>query len=68
MQDAPDLRIIDDQLWNEVEARQRHVRHAPTHDNAGVRSERARGPVYLLSNLLRCGVCGGGFSKVSLHH
>jgi len=25
-------------------------------------------PVYLLSNLLRCGACGGGFSKVSLHH
>ena len=68
VQDVPDLRIVDDQLWNEVKARQWHVRHALTHDNAGVRPERARRPVYLLSNLLRCGACGGGFSKVSLHH
>jgi site-specific DNA recombinase len=67
-QEVPDLRIVDDQLWNEVKARQRHVRHALMHDNAGIRSERSRRPVYLLSNLLRCGSCEGGFSKVSLHH
>jgi site-specific DNA recombinase len=67
-QDIPDLRILDDLLWGEVKARQRHVRHALTRDNAGIRSERARRPVYLLSNLLRCGACGGGFSKVSQHH
>jgi site-specific DNA recombinase len=67
-QDAPDLRIVNDQLWSEVKARQLHARHALTHDNAGIRSERARRPVYLLSNLLRCGACGGGFSKVSQHH
>jgi site-specific DNA recombinase len=67
-QDVPDLRIVDDQLWNEVKARQLRVRHALTHDDVGVRSERARRPVYLLSNLLKCSACGGGFSKVSLHH
>jgi site-specific DNA recombinase len=67
-QDSPDLRIVDDQLWSAVKARQLHARHALTHDNAGIRSERARRPVYLLSNLLRCGACGGGFSKVSQHH
>jgi site-specific DNA recombinase len=66
--EVPGLRIVDEQLWNDVKARQRHVRHALTHDNVGVRSERARRPVYLLSNLLKCGVCGGGFSKVSQHH
>ena len=68
VQHVPDLRIVGDQLWNAVKARQRHVRLALTHDNAGVRAERARRPVYLLSNLLKCGACGGGFSKVSLHH
>jgi hypothetical protein len=41
MHGVPELRIIDDHLWNDVKARQRH---------------------------LRCGACGGGFSKVSLHH
>ncbi len=68
VQDVPELRIVEDALWNEVKARQKHVRHDLTHDDAGVRSERARRPVYLLSNLIKCGVCGGGFSKVSDHH
>jgi site-specific DNA recombinase len=68
IQDVPNLRIVADQLWNEVKARQRQVRLALTHDNAGIRSERACRPIYLLSNLLKCGTCGGGFSKVSLHH
>ena len=38
-----------------------------TPDN-GVRSERARRPRYLLSGLLKCGTCGGGFSKISQSH
>jgi site-specific DNA recombinase len=67
-QEVPELRIIDDQLWNEVKRRQRDIRQTLTHDHAGIRSERARRPVYLLSNLLKCGACGGGFSKVSRHH
>jgi site-specific DNA recombinase len=67
-QEVPELRIIDDELWHRVKARQREFRLALTHDNAGIRSERARRPVYLLSNLLRCGACGGRLSKVSLHH
>jgi len=68
IQDVPDLRIVDDDLWNKVKARQVRVRHALMYDNVGVRSERVRRPAYLLSNLLKCGACGGGFSKVSLHH
>ena len=27
-----------------------------------------RRPRYLFSGLMRCGVCGGGFTKISLHH
>jgi site-specific DNA recombinase len=34
----------------------------------GIRSERARRPSYLLSGLLKCGTCGGGFSKISQFH
>jgi site-specific DNA recombinase len=64
----PHLRIVDDTLWKEVKARQKHIQYDLTHDGAGVRSERARRPAYLLSSLIRCGVCGGGFSKVSAHH
>ena len=68
VQDVPHLRIVDGQLWTEVKARQHQTRRVLTHDEAGIRSERARRPAYLLSNLLRCGDCGGGFSKVSQHH
>jgi site-specific DNA recombinase len=68
VQEVPELRIVEEALWNEVKARQRHVRLALTHDNAGIRSERARRPVHLLSNLLKCGACRGGVSKISQHH
>ena len=68
IQEVPELGIVDRELWNAVKARQRHIRHDLTHDGSGVRSERARRPVYLLSNLIKCGSCGGGFSKVSTHH
>jgi len=37
-------------------------------DSPSLRPEKARRPVYLLSGLLKCGSCGGGFSKVSLEH
>ena len=68
IQEVPELRIVDDVLWNAIKARQRHIRLNLTHDGSGMRSERARRPVYLLSNLIKCGSCGGGFSKVSAHH
>jgi DNA invertase Pin-like site-specific DNA recombinase len=68
VQEVPELRIIDDALWEAVKVRQSETRHDLTHDAAGIRSERARRPAYLLSNLLTCASCGGGFSKVSNEH
>ena len=66
---VPHLGIIDDPLWSRVKERQRDStlsRHDQGHRD---RSERARRPSYLLSGLLKCGTCGGGFSKISrLHH
>jgi hypothetical protein len=67
-QEVPELRIVSDALWNEAKGRQKHVRRALIHDDAGIRSERARRPVYLLSGLIKCGSCGGGFSIVSNIH
>lgn len=62
--EVQELRIIDDALWEAVKARQRETRHTIA-SNRGIRAERARRPAYLLSGLLKCGVCGGGFSKIS---
>jgi site-specific DNA recombinase len=68
VENVPHLRIIDDQLWNLVKGRQRASRSSVMTPDKGVRSERARRPRYLLSGLLRCGTCGGGFSKINQSH
>lgn len=61
VKDVPELRIIDDALWERVKVRQQGLRHQPEFH------ERQR-PRMLLSYLLKCGSCGGGFSKVSHLH
>jgi len=63
-EDVPELRIIDDQLWDAAKRRQnatRGVIGAPL----GPRPERARRPVYLFSGMLQCGCCEGGFTLVN---
>ncbi|MGH6792665.1 MAG: recombinase family protein [Methyloceanibacter sp.] len=65
---VPQLRIVDDDLWQRVKERQQQTRSRIITKDKGVRSERARRPNYLLSGLLKCGSCGGGFSKISQSH
>ena len=62
-EDVTELRIIEDELWHEVKQRQQKLRKMII-DNEG-RSELARRPRYLLSGLLKCGTCGGGFSMIN---
>jgi len=54
--DVPDLRIIDQDLWEQVKAQQGvyNKKDKPLH-------KRNR-PTYLLSHLVKCGCCGGGFA------
>jgi site-specific DNA recombinase len=61
---VPHLRIVDDQLWDLVQA----CRSKLMTPDKGMRSEHARRPRYLLSGLLKCGTCGSGFSKISQTH
>lgn len=65
-EEVPLLRIVDDELWQQVKSKQTLTRK--TISEGGNRRETARRPRYLLSGLLKCGACGGGFSKVSKHH
>lgn len=51
--DAPELRIIPQDLWDRVH------RRMPKREN---RPEQSRRPKRLLSGLLRCGACGAGMS------
>jgi DNA invertase Pin-like site-specific DNA recombinase len=53
--DVPELRIVDDALWQAVKARQLKTRKT--------RADRPMNrPVHLLSGLTVCGVCGGSFA------
>ena len=56
-QPVPDLRIVDDDLWER--ARKLRQRHA-----AG-RPEYQRRPKHMLSGLAVCGCCGGGYTVAS---
>jgi site-specific DNA recombinase len=68
IEEVPHLRILDDHLWKCVKERQLDSRSRVITKDKGIRSERARRPSYLLSGLLTCGFCGGGFSKISKSH
>jgi hypothetical protein len=68
--DLPSLRIIDDTLWNRVQARRQEVSHevvALRTLHARARSTGAR-PKFLLSGLLTCGECGEKFVITGTAH
>ncbi len=51
---APDLRIVDDDIWGAAQARKAA--------GAGLRVEHRRRPKRLLSGLIMCGCCGAPFT------
>ncbi len=57
--ELPDLRIVSQDLWDAVKARQKILDH-----KKGTLTAKKR-PQHLLSGLLVCGECSGGFSKVN---
>lgn len=58
IKEMPDLRIIDQAVWDQVKAKQQSVLQAPTLN----RTHRPKG---LLSHLLKCGCCSGGYTKIN---
>ena len=65
-EEVPSLQIVHDALWRSVKEKQLLTRRSIERNSD--RIEVARRPKYLLSGLLQCGSCGGGYSKVSKHH
>ena len=64
--EVPELRIIDQELWDSVKARQLKARHVHKNKPTGFWTH-AR-PRYLFSYLLKCGCCGSGMGKISKSH
>ena len=65
--EVPELRIVADELWRAVKARQA-VTTSKVEGAVTAPFWDRRRPRYLFSGLMRCGVCGGGFAKISQHH
>ena len=59
--DVPQLRIVDDDAWQAVKARQQGTRQLMNTGGRGNALGRAARPRHLFSGLTRCAVCGGGF-------
>jgi site-specific DNA recombinase len=62
---VPKLRIIDDDLWKSVKLRQRELSFEIRHDDSGNALNRTHRRKFLLSGLLKCACCGGGFTIVA---
>ncbi|RKS52211.1 DNA invertase Pin-like site-specific DNA recombinase [Paracoccus pantotrophus] len=58
--EVPELRIIDQSLWDRVKNRQEGRKIEQTDREAWER----RKPRFLLTGLVKCGCCGGGFSTI----
>ncbi len=65
IREVPQLRIIDDALWNRVKERQQEVRIEMGRDAAGNALNRAHRRILLLSGILFCGCCGGPYIIVT---
>ena len=63
----PELRIVDDDLWAGCR-RGRRARRSVNATGRTVSLWDRRRPRFLLSGLVKCGVCGSGFVKISEHH
>ncbi|MBP2231964.1 DNA invertase Pin-like site-specific DNA recombinase [Azospirillum agricola] len=67
IQEVPELRIVDQEVWDAVKARQKAFALTPEEAEEAdgkVLTDRRR-PKYLFAGLVKCGCCGGGYSMIS---
>ena len=57
--EVPHLRIVPEELWNAAKGRQKQL------DRKKTAYWKKRRPQYLFSGLIKCGVCGSGYSKLN---
>lgn len=69
IKDVPDLIIVPMELWTAVKRRQQQLKKPTRPDCRDARPFWAQTrPKYLLSGLMKCGLCGSSFVKISKEH
>jgi site-specific DNA recombinase len=67
VQEVPELRILDNDLWQAAKARQSAIKqNRPNSDAGGNALHERRRPKYLFSGLTKCACCGGGYTMISV--
>jgi hypothetical protein len=61
---VPELRIVDQEVWDAVKARQRTLVYQQPAPGENTLNQRRR-PKHLFAGLVRCGRCGGGYIMIS---
>ena len=64
IQDVPDLRVIEQDVWEAAKARQASLAFGERESTANPMNPRRR-PKHLFAGLIKCGCCGGGYSMIS---
>ena len=64
IQEVPELRIVEQDLWDAVKARQVETTFSQPERGNEALNDRRR-PRHLFAGLIRCGCCGGGYSMIS---
>lgn len=64
IQEVPELRIVEQDLWDAVKARQAETTFSQPERGNEALNDRRR-PRHLFAGLIRCGRCGGGYSMIS---
>lgn len=63
--EVPDLRVVDQSLWDDVKVRQASLAFDTSGGEGGNPMNDRRRPKHLLGGLIKCGCCGGGYSLIS---
>jgi site-specific DNA recombinase len=67
IQEVPELRFLDEDLWQAAKARQRAIKqNRPSDTSVDNKLNERRRPKYLFSGLTKCACCGGGYSMISV--
>ncbi|WP_082267115.1 recombinase family protein [Komagataeibacter europaeus] len=64
IQEVPELRVVAQDLWDAVKARQVETTFSQPERGNEALNDRRR-PRHLFAGLIRCGCCGGGYSMIS---